>query len=87
MNDVQQFVFKSHQQSIEQYQVNSECWNLVVDEGLLQVDIFYMLFCFKLSSSVVVELLLYLFWENLVMEFSWYSLRSFIGNWEIREWY
>lgn len=38
MNDVQQFVVKSHSQSIEQqYQASSECWNLVVDEGLFQV--------------------------------------------------
>ncbi|PBC31849.1 Segmentation protein cap'n'collar [Apis cerana cerana] len=37
MNDVQQFVVKPHSQSIEQqYQATSECWNLVVDEGLLQ---------------------------------------------------
>ncbi|OAD57975.1 Segmentation protein cap'n'collar [Eufriesea mexicana] len=33
----QQFVVKSHSQSIEQqYQASSECWNLVVDEGLFQ---------------------------------------------------
>ncbi|KOC63037.1 Segmentation protein cap'n'collar [Habropoda laboriosa] len=33
----QQFILKSHSQSIEQqYQASSECWNLVVDEGVFQ---------------------------------------------------
>lgn len=42
MNDVQQFVVKPHSQSIEQqYQATSECWNLVVDEGLLQVYTYF----------------------------------------------
>lgn len=40
MNDVQQQVFvKPHPQPSEHtFQGNTECWSLILDEGLLQVD-------------------------------------------------
>lgn len=39
MNDVQQALVKPHPQTSEHTcQGNTECWSLVLDEGLLQVD-------------------------------------------------
>lgn len=52
MNDVQQFIVKPHSQSIEQqqYQATSECWNPIVDEGLLQV------YTYSRTSRIIVLL-------------------------------
>lgn len=52
MNDVQQFIVKPDSQSIEQqqYQATSECWNLIVDEGLLQV------YTYSRTSRIIVLL-------------------------------
>lgn len=39
MNDVEQVLIKPHPQSNEHTcQGNTECWSLILDEGLLQVD-------------------------------------------------
>lgn len=57
MNDVQQFVVKPHSQSIEQqYQATSECWNLVVDEGLLQVYIYTYTYTYISRTSRIIIL-------------------------------
>jgi len=39
MNDVQQALVRPHPQTNEHtWQGNTECWSLIVDEGLFQVD-------------------------------------------------
>lgn len=52
MNGAQQFV-KCHTQSIEQqYQANSECWNLVVDDDLFQVDMCHNIWVIRCTWKV-----------------------------------
>jgi hypothetical protein len=39
MNDVQQALVRPHPRTNEHtWQGNTECWSLILDEGLLQVD-------------------------------------------------